>query len=441
MRLIKIQALFLVSTECWTFGLEEFLIRNQGRSTTIQKFSGIFKSIELPVFQDRFQVQEYALGKLPLYNDEQTLDTEVLASVMAILWCSHAFMMVVELGQQELAGLSTDDIEAMRDGFGSELKTIFSKNITHPPQCLGVVHSFVEPSITLWSGRSSPPEWRHDIEKEVDFTFADVYRIEDDPHALLVVNPDTFYLPTHYLVVGDEENFVTAARELRNLFWYIGTRAISDKLIQKAETQSKEALSFRETLLQKPITPTITGLFASLHPRYRDPFEEVNDAILKVNCTSQTLTEITTQFASAYQVFRFDPWWCHGRFVLFDFYAARGHLVEIKRDEIGRLSLIDYLKRSALQTMGFYEQRLDQVRQDLAALMLSLQTMASVRTVQHGNILNKLILVLTLVSAGLALMQVLSSTNVWIGPSPALIGAFLILVFLLIVVAAHNKET
>ena len=101
--------------------------------------------------------------------------------------------------------------------------------------------------------------------------------------------------------------------------------------------------------------------------------------------------------------------------------------------------LIDYLKRSALQTMSFYEQRFGLARQDLAALLLSLQTMASVRSAQHANILNKLILVLTVVSAGLALMQVLSSTSLWIGLNPGLIGVLLTLMFFLIMVSSLQK--
>ena len=50
-----------------------------------------------------------------------------------------------------------------------------------------------------------------------------------------------------------------------------------------------------------------------------------------------------------------------------------------------------------------------------------------------------LILFLTVFSVGLALMQVLSSTSLWIGLSPGLIGALLILMFFLIVVAACRK--
>ena len=94
-------------------------------------------------------------------------------------------------------------------------------------------------------------------------------------------------------------------------------------VIRKTEKEVDAALCLRKALRRIPQTPTVQSLLASLYPRYRDPFERVNDAILKVNRATQTLTELTAEFASTYQVFQFDPWWRPGQFVLFDFYAGK----------------------------------------------------------------------------------------------------------------------
>ena len=441
MKLVKIQALFLVSIECWECGLKDFLIGRTKApySTTIQKFAEALRRIESPVFMDRFNIQDWALGTLSLRSGELLFDTEVPTSVMAMLWHPRVFVMIVELGQQELAQVSINEILAIPNKFGSQVQAIISSSVTSAPQYLGTFLSFLETSMASLAERANIQELLQDLEQETDCGFADIYWTKADPHALLVINPDAYGPPTHSLIVGNEQVLRTVTDDLRKLFWYIGTRAAANTLIRKTEKEVDAALCIREALRRIPQTPTVQSLLASLYPRYRDPFERVNDAILKVNRATQTLTELTAEFASTYQVFQFDPWWRPGQFVLFDFYAARGHLVEVKRDEIGQLMLIDYLKRSALQTMSFYEQRFGLARQDLAALLLSLQTMASVRSAQHANILNKLILVLTVVSAGLALMQVLSSTSLWIGLNPGLIGALLTLMFFLIMVAAYRK--
>lgn len=110
----------------------------------------------------------------------------------------------------------------------------------------------------------------------------------------------------------------------------------------------------------------------------------------------------------------------------------RGDLIALQSDEAGTLTLTAYLRRSAQNILSFYIQRLDDSMAEIGALLSALNTMASINSAQQAEILNRLILILTVASAQLALLQVVSATTLWTGPSPIV----LLVVFLVIDVSA-----
>ena len=66
---------------------------------------------------------------------------------MAMLWHPRVFVMIVELGQQQLAQVSVDEVLAIQNEFGSQVQAVISSSVTSAPQYSSALSShFLETS-------------------------------------------------------------------------------------------------------------------------------------------------------------------------------------------------------------------------------------------------------------------------------------------------------
>jgi hypothetical protein len=430
MELIKIQALFLVLAPTWPESVQSFVADRVDPKWQhlVSDFTHKLQRTELPVFMDRTSVSEAFLGTLRFEQGEVFDDFAISAKAMSQLWHPKGFLLSIVLNTDDLNSLTTEQRRLIQASFGRRINDLFRRMVPRPPRYLGEIVTLTEPSLAQITDLESLRQFCQTI----DIRSRDVFWGGVDHNALFLMDPNVVNAARHELIAVDKNAVASLAVEMDRLLGYAGTRSIEDLTVDEAKTEAKEALSFRAAIQAARATPSWRSLLASIHPGYRNPLDEVHQGIGVINSAIQRLAKLKTDLYGLRQSYESGPLWGDGYLTLAEFHAMRGTLIALQNDEAGTLTLTAYLRRSAQNILSFYIQRLDDSMAEIGALLSALNTMASINSAQQAEILNRLILILTVVSAQLALLQVISATTLWSGPSPTVI----LLVFLVIDISA-----
>lgn len=438
MELIKVQALFLVLTPTWIENVQLFVadrVDPQWRRS-INDFTHKLQRAELPIFMDRTSMSNAFLGTSRFERGEALDDLAVSANVVTQLWHPKGFLLSFLLNADDLARLTAEQHRLIQESFGQKVNDLFRRSLPRPPRYLGEIVTLIEPSLEQVKDQQALQQFCQSI----DINSRDVFWGGADRNVLFLMDPSLVNAANHELIAAHKSAADSVAAEMNRFLWYVGTRSIEDLTVDEAEDEAKKALSFRSVIPKAGLAPSRLSLLASIHPGYRDPFDQVNTGIGVINSTTQQLAKLTTDLSGLRQVYESSFWWGDGRLTLAESHVGRGDLIAIQDGEIGTLTLTAYVKRSALNILNFYIQRIDNSMAEIDALLSALNTMASIKSAEQAEILNKLILVLTVASAELALLQVISATTLWYGASPTVIFLVFLAIDLAVVILAFRSD-
>lgn len=430
MTMVRVEALFLLLTSTWLEGAQSFIADrvNPEWQRLVVDFTHKLQRTEMPIFMDRTSMSHAFLGTLGFEQGEVFDDFACSTKVTTQLWHPRGFLLTIVLDEDGLNSLTTEQRGSIQESFGRKIHDLFRRMLPRPPRYLGEIVTLIEPSLATVTDLASLRQFCQTIKTRS----RDVFWGGVDHNVLLLMDPNVVNAARHELIAVDKNAVASLAVEMDRLRRYAGTRSIEDLTVDEAEDEAKKALSFRSAIQAARATPSWRSLLASIHPGYRNPLDEVHEGIGVINSAVQSLAKLKTDLYGLRQSYESGPLWGDGCLTLAEVHVMRGDLIALQSDEAGTLTLTAYLRRSAQNILSFYIQRLDDSMAEIGALLSALNTMASINSAQQAEILNRLILILTVASAQLALLQVVSATTLWTGPSPIV----LLVVFLVIDVSA-----
>lgn len=436
METIQVEALFLVLTPTWTESMQSFVADRVDPESrrSVNDFTAQLRRAELPIFLDRSSVKNASLGVMRFAQGEVLDDSDTSVHVLTQLWHPKGFLLRIRAGKEVLDRLHTGQQHLMPESFGWRVNTLFRRSISRPPRYLGEIVTFVEPALDQVGDISAAQQFCRGI----DIRFRDVFWGGGDHHVLFLMDPTPLNAASHQLIAASQSAADSVGVDMDRFLWYVGTRSIEDLTVDEAEDETKKALSFRAAIRDVGTAPSWLSLLASIHPGYHDPFDQVTAGIGVINGATQQLAKLKTDLNGLRQVYESSFWWRDGRLTLVESHVARGDLIVIQDDEVGNLTLTTYMKRSALNILNFYVERIDNSVAEINALLSALQTAASIKSAKQAEILNKLILILTVTSVELALLQVMSATTLWTGIGPMLFVLALLVLDLMAVMWAYR---
>lgn len=436
MEAIQVDALFMVLISTWMESLQSFVADRVDPEwqRSVKDFTAQLQRTELPIFLDRSSVNNTSLGMMQFAQGEILDDSATSVHILTKSWHPRGFLLRIRAGREVLDRLNTKQQHLTTDSFGWQVNTLFRRIISRPPRYLGEIVTFVEPALDQIGDISAAQLFCQSI----DIRSRDVFWGGADHNVLFLMDPSPTNAASHQLIAASQEAAASVIMDMERLLWYVGTRSIEDLTVNEAEDETTKALSFRTAIEDVGSTPSWLSLLASIHPGYHDPFDQVTAGIAVINGASQQLARLKTDLKGLCQVYESSYRWRGGWLTLVESHVARGDLIEIQKDEVGKLTLTTYIKRSALNVLSFYVERINNSMAEIDALLSALQTAASIKSAKQAEILNKLILILTVASMELALLQVVSATTLWIGISPALLVLTLLLLDLAVVIWAYR---
>lgn len=423
MELLHIEALFFVPAESWTEDLQRFIAERVEPEYRrwIRDFTKAFQCIELPTFLDRAAVKGSSLGVMRFQQGIDLDDYDISVHVMTELWHPRGFLLRLRVNPANLERLTDEQRTVVQDNFGRSVREVFRHSVSKPPRFVGEITTFTEPLLN----KVRDSQALQDFCKGIDVSSRDIFWKQGDHSVVFLMDLSVIDAASHSVIAADEGAADSIVLEMEKFRWYVGTRSLEDMIVTEAEDEAKRALSFRSSIQKARTDSSLLTLLASLHPKYRDSFGQVNTGIAAINNATQRLATLKTDLNGLSQVYESSLWGRGGQLAFAEFHLLRGHLISVQDEDMGSLTLTAYMRRSALNILSFYVQRIDASIADLNALLSALQTMASVKSAEQAEILNRLILILTVASVELALLQVTSATTLWKGFSPIVLALVL----------------
>lgn len=398
------------------------------------------QSSEPRVFLDGTSLSEMYLGQVTLQPEEFLPDLVVQPRVIGVLWGLQDFLLEFVLDGDLLGKCTEKQRELLVQAFGPYLQALLKESLTSPPEYVNTVCLCVDDELIGIDEDSGIPPYldNHFVDGA---GVADVYWSGGETPALFLWTPQTLSQPAHILISSSTEILRLLLQEIEHLIWHEVLRKAISREIDVAESEARRALALRNKLGQLSASPlSVPSLLASLGAPSSDLPPELSRSIVDLNEATQRLQDKQATLRQIRTVYEEDLFWRGDTLILFRTRVARGRLVKITEGDIGQLSLGSYLRRSALQILEFYDRCIDEARERLKGLLDSYQTLLEVRSTQQSDLLNRLVLILALVSAFLAMLQVLSAFDFWTQDGRLLILAGAMLVLALIIqrlVRAH----
>ncbi len=438
-RIVEIRVAFWVQKEQWLdFG--PWLI-SRGNQPLVEKqvrdLEKTLEEVEPRVFLDGTTLREMYLGQVNFKAGECLPDSELTSTVMAVLWDLADFLVEFRLGEDCLQICSADQQKHLITKFAACLHGLLDQAIGLPPEYLG--------SVLFYEDEQFAQVKQHDeVQQYLDSQFnlgvrsADVYWSSQEISALFLLAPQVVNQPSHVFVSSSPDVLRPLAVEVEHLLWHQGLRKMIGREIDAARSEATRALTLRDNLGKLAAQRLgVISLLSSIYKPPNDLSPELSQSIVDLSKALLKLQDSQMNLRTIRTVFEEDLFWRGNVLLLYRAGVARGRLVKITEADVGQLSLGAYLRRSALQILEFYDQRIDETCSRLKGILESYQTLLDVRSTQQSDLLNSLVLILTVVSALLALFQVLSAFDFWRenGHLAILAGAFVVVALITLALA------
>ncbi len=438
---LAFEADFLVSKDIWTAGLEDFLCKNTlpDDNTRIRKLINSLEKWRNPVLMDRSSVSYHRLGNLLLPDGGPSDHSDTIGNpISAVIWTEDVFVLRIRFRPSNSAVQEENNsCLQLANEFIEEVRSCATPSPRLLCTWMFLYKTNLESVIT--AEEAEPRMFGEPISK-----FGDWYRLREiETVHILYVGTISDNKPVQYRWYTSKKptpsiSSVLGSEEIMASIYYLSTRAAFKKLETHAEFHINKIKDLMGWDKGQILPPSLTSLIASLAPNRDDPLNELNERIAQINKHSYYLALDTTKITSLFFIFHSDYHWPSSKLKLARVGALRGQLIDVSEGEVGKLSLSDYYRRSAQQIEGFYRQRFSLALKELDTRRAYLQAASSVRSEQRSNVLNKLVLILTIVSAALAILQVITAIKSW--NTPKMLGictAGLVITIMLLVAMAN----
>ena len=434
MKIIEIRGAFWVQRDQWP-ELGTWLVAHSNEAFVEKQVRDLTKRLgesEPQVFLDGTTLSEMYVGRVMFQREEFLSDLVVKPQVMAVLWSLQDFLLEFRLDEGFLNGCSTEQQDALTSGFVPYLQALLGEYISSPPEYVAAVHLHVDDELVGVKEDSEIVPYL-DRQFRAGASYADIYWSSKEPSALFLWTPQTLSQPAHILISSSADVLRLLMGEVEHLVWHEILRRVIGREIDVARSEARGALTLRDDLGRLAARRlSVLSLLSRFYTPPSDLSPELGRSIVNLNEAVQRLQDRRANLRQIRMMYEEDLLWRGDSLILFQTTFARGRLVRITEADIGKLSLGLYLRRSGLQILEFYDQRIDETCDRLKGLLDSYQTLLDVKSTQQSDLLNSLVLLLTILSAFLAILQVLSAFDFWIeeGRLYILAGAVLVVVLL-----------
>ncbi|MCB0240595.1 MAG: hypothetical protein KDH08_18595 [Anaerolineae bacterium] len=410
---IAIEMDYLVSRQCWYGGLKDKIggLITPEPTTWDQAIDKHFEEQKTPVFLDRWFTADALLGEVILASSASKLSIQ--GGIQSTAWMADYLVLRVYFRFTDPI-VQKVEVKELHDQIHFQA-SMFDANISSatadPPIQLCQWTFIVDETLKGVGNQAEVLEWcKQDLMRGLD----DAYSAFDPVTSVIMVGPTDepkYYRWYFSQLPGSKPPFANA--EFHAAIRYQATRYLFHQINVDAEAEMDR---LRNTNLATEASLKTTGfmrLLASLSPWYHDPTAELGELIEEINNGIQSMYTRLRRLEVLYDFFKIDAEWKSGFFTLTRPRYRGGPLVDKDWRDAGKLTLADYYRRSALAVEDFYRKKYVGSIEELEAKQNYLQTRSAVRNERQTSTLNKLVLVLTLVSAGLAALQVLGLPDGW----------------------------
>lgn len=395
-----IETNYLVLRDGWHGGLEKIVSENivPRRGTWAESVRNHFNEIETPVFLDRWFTSHSVLGDLLV--DDEAQELQIIGCIQTKAWIAGALVLQVFV-RLDSSTLDSDRVGPVRRklvALADQFDELFAPSAVKLCQWIYIVDETLK-SVT---SQDAVLAWaKHNVMR----SFGDLYCAFDPVTMVLQVGPEIPNDLRWYIseLPGSIPPFHTM--EFDAVIRYYATKYLLAKLTEGAESDMARALDSSELIETRPANIGFISVLASINPWHRDPSAQLGAVIEKINNAILEMHDRLVRLGALYAIYHMDTFWHSGFLVLARPYYVGGDLLKRERSEIGELTLSDYYRRSALATEDYYMKKLTGASERLKIQLGHLQTMSAVRNEQQTAVLNRLVVILTLVSAGLAILQ------------------------------------
>lgn len=406
---VAIETNYLVSRYCWNGGLEELIETTiiPERADWAKAVHEHFDELETPVFLDRLSHAYAILGTIKI--DQPYQEHQIRGAMSTIAWLPDYLVLRVLFWQDRLAKPTGDRLSSLAHQF--EAQSINQLTIELPMLCQCVYQVdeslsgvYNHDDVLVWSNKDRPAPF---------LKIGALYSaFEPFTTVLHVVDPGSPQKYVHYSAKPPTIQLLRPSPEIDAAIQCLATRHIARNLRFDAELVVKGTRSSKLPNGAKTISIGFWHLLASLYPGYHDPFATLGGVIDGANNEISQMYGLVRAFNTLYPVYDLELEPQSGTLIVTRV-GSGGILAAKDSDDVRKLSFANYYRRSALATRDYYKPKFAELVEELKAYLSYLQTASTARNEQRTAILNRLVLILTFVSAGLALLQVFGATEGW----------------------------
>ena len=429
MKIIELRAYFWVGENQWP-ELGNWLVAHSTETLTRTSVHDLKKQLgesRISVFFDRTRLSEQYLGTIKLPFEEYIPEIVLSCQIMAVLWNMKDFLLEFRLGSSVLDSCSAEQRERLELAFTPYLRELLKQSLSIHLEYLATVQSRVDNQLLAITDNAEVSRYLSD-HPEIHSSITDVYWSHGANPAVFLSTPQTLNQSEHILICANTDVLGHLMREVEHLIWHEGFRRIVAAEIDAVEPEVQKVLGlsddFRKIAAERL---TVKSLLSSLFAPSRDLSPELGESLLSLEAAARRLENSWASLRQVRMLYEEDFFWYGDKLVLLRSGVARGRLIGILETDTNKLTLGGYTRRSGLQVIDFYELRIDEARERLRRLSESFRTLLDVRATQQSDLLNRLVLMLTIVSAFLAALQVASVYAVGQKIIPAVIAVAVLL--------------
>lgn len=416
MKLKVAEAAFLVTKDTWYGGLESFVEQHRRPDGDIN-LKAVHEHLNQqndPILVDRNYMRHAFVADL-MPGIELMTDASLRIKVVTtmIAWLAGSLVLRVRfIRDTDPAAVdgsvdSEEKISALLNTFIRSLE----EAVKPSPVLLCRWLFYTDESLDSVNTQDELMPW---IEAHVSRTSGDLYASFGTETMILQISETS---PTvtfrWYMPQVNSKSYPDAFNEIQAADIYLATDALFEKMKADVENTISNAEKAVEQENPYPVVPGWFELIVSRNPQYHDGLQATSSRISELNHSVLNTQNKLARLESLYSIFH-DNWaWQFGSLKLVRAWYARGRLVTTEQDEAGQLTLAEYYRRSGLRIEEFYRHRFDRALQRLLGQLEYLRTVAALRAEQQAAVLNRLVLLLTVVTVFLAALQVLSTFSIF----------------------------
>ncbi len=438
-KLIAIEFDFLVTEKTWLGGLEAFLFKctEKEHHNSIRKIRDGFGKSEIPVFLDHDFMGFSFLGDIIWPSIDDDVPEGIRGRLMTMRWKPDSFVLRVLFGPRKdidnLADIPASWLSSKPDEFhdlllktSSPSPILICRWLYSVDESLAEVHD--NDALLSWSKTHPLKQFGHHYSSFTPFT-----------SVLQIMLPKPMQYHWRFSQLPPSMPPYSNA-EVESTIKYQATMEEFSVIKQHAEHYTKQAFAQG---WQDDISPVFTGFWgqlASLHPHYDDELSDIQKKIALINQSTMLLYEYLRKLNYLFLPYQYNFLMQKPSLTLAHVGYKMGPLVEMKTDEVGQLTLPDYYKRSASSMHAFYRDKFRNTAEQLEKLLENWRVASSIRMEQQTAQLNRLVLLLTIISAILATLQVIVAIQEWNSLHVLGISALVLLVIVVVLVVFAYKR-